>query len=78
MIFCRFPWPACQNISSAIFEENSPFKEEQPIVQCVQIKLLPSKGLDQPDRYRLIFSDIDNFIQSMLATCMFPGCSLRN
>ncbi|KAI9794150.1 MAG: Replication factor A protein 1 [Candelina submexicana] len=38
-----------------------------PILQCVQIKPLPGQG-GAPDRYRVVFSDIVNFVQSMLAT----------
>jgi replication factor A1 len=39
-------------------------------VQCLQVKALQSKqpAQDGLDRYRLILSDVDNFIQSMLAT----------
>ncbi|KIW03005.1 uncharacterized protein PV09_05663 [Verruconis gallopava] len=50
-----------------IFE---PEKPQLPVVQCLQIKALQSKqpAQDGLDRYRLILSDIDNFIQSMLAT----------
>ncbi|KAF2835637.1 replication factor A 1, rfa1 [Patellaria atrata CBS 101060] len=39
----------------------------QPILQCVQIKAM-EKREGQPERYRVVFSDIRNFIQSMLAT----------
>ncbi|KAK3044849.1 hypothetical protein LTS18_000190, partial [Coniosporium uncinatum] len=36
------------------------------VVQCVQIKAMDSKGGDE--RYRVVFSDVNNFIQSMVAT----------
>ena len=39
----------------------------QPIVQCVQVKPLAAQS-GNPDRYRVVFSDITNFVQTMLAT----------
>ncbi|SLM39557.1 replication factor a rfa1 [Lasallia pustulata] len=39
----------------------------EPILQCVQIKPLAGQQ-GAPDRYRVVFSDIVNFVQSMLAT----------
>ncbi|RDL37865.1 putative single-stranded DNA-binding protein 68k chain [Venustampulla echinocandica] len=39
-----------------------------PICQCVQIKALGSTGENPSERYRLVLSDVDNFVQSMLAT----------
>ena len=39
----------------------------QPILQCVQIKPLAGQQGAQ-ERYRVVFSDIINFVQSMLAT----------
>ena len=41
---------------------------DNPVLQCVQIKPMASKAADQPERYRVIFNDTENFIQSMLAT----------
>jgi replication factor A1 len=39
----------------------------QPIVQCVQVK--PLAGSAPPtERFRVVFSDIKNFVQTMLAT----------
>ena len=39
----------------------------QPVLQCVQIKpLVGQQGATE--RYRVVFSDIRNFVQSMLAT----------
>lgn len=39
-----------------------------PVLQCVQIKPLNGAGVE---RFRVVFSDIRNFIQSMLATRLF-------
>ncbi|KAI9739046.1 MAG: Replication factor A protein 1 [Cirrosporium novae-zelandiae] len=39
----------------------------QPILQCLQIKPLAGQG-GNPERYRVVFSDIQNYVQSMLAT----------
>ncbi|KAI4134715.1 MAG: hypothetical protein LQ347_001297 [Umbilicaria vellea] len=39
----------------------------QPVLQCVQIKPLAGQQ-GAPERYRVVFSDILNFVQSMLAT----------
>jgi hypothetical protein len=42
----------------------------QPVLQCVQIKpLVGQQG--STERYRVVFSDIRNFVQSMLATRAF-------
>lgn len=60
--------------SRAIFESgNGAAPVAQPILQCVQLKpIVPAKTgggtADAPDRYRVVFSDINNFVQSMLAT----------
>ncbi|KAJ6140091.1 Nucleic acid-binding OB-fold [Penicillium samsonianum] len=51
---------------SAIFDETKP-QVREPIVQCVQIKALPAQP-GQPERYRAVFSDIANYVQTMLAT----------
>lgn len=37
-----------------------------PVVQCVQIKPMPSMPNGQ-ERYRVVFNDTINFIQSMIA-----------
>lgn len=55
-------------IHSAIFDETKP-QVREPIVQCVQIKALPPQP-NHPDRYRAVFSDIANYVQTMLATRM--------
>ena len=39
----------------------------QPILQCVQVKPLAGQA-GAPERFRVVFSDINNFVQSMLAT----------
>ncbi|EAW13773.1 replication factor A subunit protein RFA1 [Aspergillus clavatus NRRL 1] len=51
---------------SAIFDERNP-QVQEPIVQCVQIKPLPPQP-NHPERYRAVFSDITNYVQTMLAT----------
>jgi replication factor A1 len=51
---------------SAIFDETKP-QIHEPIVQCVQIKPLPPQPNHQ-ERYRAVFSDISNYVQTMLAT----------
>lgn len=38
-----------------------------PIVQCVQIKPMQSQP-NGVERYRVVFNDTNNFIQSMIAT----------
>lgn len=59
---------------SAIF--NDPERLERdfpvPICQCVQIKALGNSSADgAPERYRIVLSDVKNFVQSMLATRQF-------
>lgn len=53
-------------VCSAIFDETKP-QIHEPIVQCVQIKPLPPQPNHQ-ERYRAVFSDISNYVQTMLAT----------
>ncbi|GFF51991.1 replication factor A protein 1 [Aspergillus lentulus] len=69
---------------SAIFDETKP-QIHEPIVQCVQIKPLPPQPNHQ-ERYRAVFSDISNYVQTMLATQANPlvtsgmlrkGCFVR-
>ncbi|KAL5363985.1 hypothetical protein BJX96DRAFT_156541 [Aspergillus floccosus] len=55
---------------SAIFDETKP-QVREPIVQCVQIKPLPPQQNNQ-ERYRAVFSDISNYVQTMLATQANP------
>ena len=52
--------------SSAIFDETKP-QVREPIVQCVQVKPLPPQPT-HAERYRAVFSDIANYVQTMLAT----------
>jgi replication factor A1 len=48
-----------------------------PVCQCVQIKPLAAQsGTGNPERYRIVLSDIKNFVQSMLATGVFIPCQL--
>lgn len=57
------------SILSAIFDDTKD-QIKEPIVQCVQIKPLPSQpGIDE--RYRAVFSDIANYVQTMLASRMW-------
>lgn len=53
---------------AAIFEPNLT-RIPNPLVQCVQVKPLPAQA-GNPDRYRVVFSDITHFVQAMLATQM--------
>lgn len=55
-------------LNSAIFDKTKP-QVPEPIVQCVQIKALPAQP-GQSERYRAVFSDIANYVQTMLATRM--------
>ncbi|KAL3469470.1 hypothetical protein BJX99DRAFT_241251 [Aspergillus californicus] len=50
---------------SAIFDDTKP-QSREPIVQCVQVKPLPPQANNQ-ERYRVVFSDISNYVQTMLA-----------
>lgn len=60
--------------SSAIFNDPDRLQRDfpVPICQCVQIKSLTTTTEGQPERYRLVLSDIDHYVQSMLATRKFP------
>jgi replication factor A1 len=49
----------------AIFED-TPGRIQQPLVQCVQIKPIVSPP-GTPERFRVVFSDIQNYVQTMLA-----------
>ncbi|PGH03823.1 replication factor A1 [Blastomyces parvus] len=51
---------------SAIFDDSKP-KVAEPILQCLQVKPLPAQP-NSPERFRAVFSDITNYIQTMLAT----------
>ncbi|KAJ9648906.1 Replication factor A protein 1 [Coniosporium tulheliwenetii] len=54
-----------QGALRAIFDQGRETVGE-PVVQAVQIKPLEAKG-DGPERYRVVFSDMQNFVQSMIA-----------
>ncbi|KAJ5992886.1 Replication factor A protein 1 [Penicillium sp. IBT 35674x] len=51
---------------SAIFDDTKA-QVQEPIVQCVQVKPLPPQPNHQ-ERYRAVFSDVANYVQTMLAT----------
>ncbi|TAQ90680.1 hypothetical protein B7494_g1013 [Chlorociboria aeruginascens] len=59
-----------QGALNAIFNDQDRLQREfpVPIFQCVQIKALGSQGEGVPERFRIVLSDIQNFVQSMLAT----------
>ncbi len=50
---------------SAIFEGNP--SATQPVLQCVQVKPIAGQQ-GGPERFRVVFSDISNFVQSMLSS----------
>lgn len=56
-------------LDSAVFDD-SKVQVREPIVQCVQVKPLPPQPNGQ-ERYRAVFSDITNYIQTMIATREF-------
>ncbi|KAI9836842.1 MAG: hypothetical protein M1819_001007 [Sarea resinae] len=58
-----------QGALNAIFSAggNADSSVAEPVLQCVQIKPLAGQP-NAPERYRVVFSDIQNFVQSMLAT----------
>lgn len=53
----------------AIFQDTRG-RVEQPTVQCVQIKPMSNSNGEQTERYRVIFSDTQNYVQTMLATSL--------
>ncbi|PQE19476.1 replication factor-a 1 protein [Rutstroemia sp. NJR-2017a WRK4] len=59
-----------QGALNAIFNEPHVLETQFPIPVCqvVQVKALGSVSEGQPDRYRLVLSDVQNFVQCMLAT----------
>jgi replication factor A1 len=56
--------------SSAIFNDPDRLQRDfpVPVCQCVQVKTLASTTEGGQERFRLVLSDISNFVQSMLAT----------
>ncbi|KAI1380883.1 replication factor-a protein [Hypoxylon crocopeplum] len=62
-----------QGALDAIFSDPDHVEQRFPIpvLQCLQIKpLAPQQGLagQQPERYRVVLSDVRNYVQCMLAT----------
>ena len=55
-----------RKIFDGTVNENNP-AELEPVVQCVQVKPLGSQT-NGPERFRIVFSDISNYVQSMLGT----------
>jgi hypothetical protein len=66
----RSPVKSLLSASSAIFNDPDRLQRDfpVPVCQCVQVKTLASTTEGQPERYRLVLSDVSNFVQSMLAT----------
>ncbi|KAL6714738.1 Replication factor A protein 1 [Lecanora helva] len=60
-----------QGSLAAIFDSNTDPNSavSQPVLQCVQVKPLTGQP-GAPERFRVVFSDISNFVQSMLATLL--------
>jgi hypothetical protein len=58
--------------SRSIFEPNG-CSVEHPVLQCVQIKTMEPKSGDANPvlRFRVVLSDVRNFIQTMIATSTF-------
>ena len=56
----------CRKIFDGTVNENI-ISELEPVVQCVQVKPLGSQTAG-PERFRIVFSDITNYVQSMLGT----------
>ena len=68
------PRRSCQFILAHIFDSaifsssNDPNSNKlEPVLQCVQVKPIAGQP-GAPERFRVVFSDIINFVQSMLAT----------
>lgn len=57
-------------LSRAVFDSTNTVAS--PVLQCVQVKPLAG-GQGGPERFRVVFSDISNFVQSMLATRRSPS-----
>jgi replication factor A1 len=47
-----------------------PGRVEHPIVQCVQIKPMAAQQGGAQERWRVVFSDGQNYVQTMLATSL--------
>ena len=61
--------PLADCLSRRIFAtpDGNPNTDVKPVLQCVQVKPIPAQQ-GQQERFRVVFSDISNFVQSMLAT----------
>ena len=57
----------CAQLGNTV-NDNSPLFDSQPTLQFLSIKKVPPTGGGNVDRYRIIVSDGQNFLQSMLAT----------
>jgi replication factor A1 len=60
-------------LSSAIFHDptNVDQRFPVPVLQCLQIKPLAANaqaGASAPERFRVVLSDLNNYVQCMLAT----------
>lgn len=51
----------------AIFTD-APGRAEQPVVQCLQIRPMQNNNNEGTERFRVVFGDTKNYVQSMLAT----------
>jgi replication factor A1 len=60
-------------VHSAIFDDKERAEREfpVPILQCLQIKPLGPQGEGSAEHYRVVWSDVHNFVQSKLATRMY-------
>lgn len=59
----------CQPVTRQIFDAGDKAVQvvKNPVLQCVQLKLLNGQS-GSPERYRIVLSDVRNFIQCMIAT----------
>lgn len=69
---CAYSLSTLLTVNSAIFNDPATLERQfpVPVCQCVQIKALSSNTEGGAERYRVVLSDITNFVQSMLATRM--------
>lgn len=69
MLFARKMTCPVLILCRSIFESSGCFVEH-PVLQCVQIKTMePKAGDSNPvQRFRVVLSDVRNFIQTMIAT----------
>jgi replication factor A1 len=56
-----------QGALRAIFDAGPDQERLTPILQCVHVRCIPASA-GQTERYRLVLSDIKNFVQGMIAT----------